>query len=174
MWFPKRHHVLGNSNRVGRKVTRKLQLKLKRTNSYKLQIILFPTLFASSASLFFPLTSSHSSFSLPSASPEGPYLNPREKGRSLRRRGRAGNPWSDPGQFNYPVFFHFATRVPILQPTPLMRPGLASLTFNDLPIDALGFSAPTHRLTNTQTSFYQSEKFESERKMPSKLSKAEE
>lgn len=79
---------------------------------------------------------------------------PQRGGRSLRRRGRVGNPWSDPGQFNYPVFFHFATRVPILQPTPLMRPGLASLTFNDLPIDALGFSAPTHSLTNTQTLFY--------------------
>lgn len=33
--------------------------------------------------------------------------------------------------------------MPISQPTPLMRPGLASLTFNDLPIDALG-PAPAH------------------------------
>lgn len=82
--------------------------------------------------------------------PEGPSLNPRERGRSLGWRGRAGNPCSDPGQFNYPVFFRCATRVPISQPTPLMRPGLASLTFNDLPIDALGPAVHTHTHAHTQ------------------------
>lgn len=92
-----------------------------------------------------------SPFSLLLPFPEGPSLNPRERGRSLGWRGRAGNPCSDPGQFNYPVFFRCATRVPISQPTPLMRPGLASLTFNDLPIDALGPTVHTHRRRHTHT-----------------------
>lgn len=90
-------------------------------------------------------------FSLVLPFPEGPSLNPRESGRSQGWRGRAGNPRSDPGQFNYPVFFRCTTRVPISQPTPLMRPGLASLTFNDLPIDALG---PPHTGTQTHIFFF--------------------
>lgn len=102
-------------------------------------------LFFVSVFLFSLITPSYPPLSLhqlslfpPLALSRGPSLNPRERGRSLGWRGRAGNPCSDPGQFNYPVFFRCTTRVPISQPTPLMRPGLASLTFNDLPIDALG------------------------------------
>lgn len=96
-----------------------------------------------------PLFLHHLSLFPPLALSRGPSLNPRERGRSLGWRGRAGNPCSDPGQFNYPVFFRCATRVPISQPTPLMRPGLASLTFNDLPIDALGPTAHTQKRTHT-------------------------
>lgn len=68
-------------------------------------------------------------------------------------RGRTGNPRGDPGQFNYPVFFfsRCATCVPISQPTPLMRPGLASLTFNDLTIDThVPLLTHMHRYTQTQ------------------------
>lgn len=132
-------------------------LRSKKTNPHKLVWMLsfFFCLCFSSLSLITPLICLHFSlFSLLLPFPEGPSLNPRERGRSLGWRGRAGNPCSDPGQFNYPVFFCCATRVPISQPTPLMRPGLASLTFNDLPIDALGPPVHTHRDTQIHTHIY--------------------
>lgn len=131
-------------------------LSSKKTNLHKL-IRMLSFFFASVFLLSFitPLICLHFSvFSLLLPSPEGPSLNPRERGRSLGWRGRAGNPCSDPGQFNYPVFFCCATRVPISQPTPLMRPGLASLTFNDLPIDALGPPVHTHTETHKHTLTY--------------------
>lgn len=128
-------------------------LKVKQTNPHKPKRVLFPIIpFCSLSVLFLPHSSTTLlSFSLLSPFQEGPSLNPREGGRSLGWRGRGGNPCSDPGQFNYPVFFRCATRVPISQPTPLMRPGLASLTFNDLPIDALGPTARARTHTHTHT-----------------------